>query len=217
VGSWVSYDIPLSNFTNMTARAHLAQLIFVGSNSKVYVDNIYFYNANSLPIELTNFKAKLQNNTTVLNWQTASESNNKAFEIERSNDGVDFKMIGTIKGNGTTNVVHNYYFADKNPINGINYYRLRQLDFDDKATISRVVSVVFGKNILILKNTLVHDVLDVTVAEDQKGPLSIFNVSGQLMYSTTIQGNQLLNLSALSSGMYIVRTLEGEVRRFVKD
>jgi beta-glucanase (GH16 family) len=217
LNGWNSYDIPLSNFTNMTARAHLAQLILSGSNSRMYVDNIYFYNTNSLPVELTNFKAKLQNNTTILNWQTASESNNKAFDIERSNDGVEFKTIGTIKGNGTTNVLHNYYFIDKNPINGINYYRLRQLDFDDKATISKVVSVVSGKNILILKNTLVHDVLDVTVAEDQKGPLSIFNVSGQLMYSTTIQGNQSLNLSALSSGMYIVRTLEGEVRRFVKD
>jgi beta-glucanase (GH16 family) len=217
VGSWVSYDIPLSNFTNMTARGHLAQLILVGSNSKVYVDNIYFFNNNSLPVELTNFKAKIQNNTTLLNWQTASESNNKVFEIERSNDGKDFKTIGAVKGNGTTNVVHNYYFTDKNPVNGINYYRLRQLDFDDKETLSKVVSVVSGKNILILKNTLVHDVLDVTVAEDQKGPLSIFNVSGQLIYSETIQGNQLLDLSALSSGMYIVRTLKGEVRRFVKD
>jgi Bacterial Ig domain len=129
LGSWVSYDLPLSNFTNMTSRAHLAQLILVGSNSKVYVDNIYFY----------------------------------------------------------------------------------------KEMVSNTASVNTGKNILILKNTLVHDVLDVTVTEDQKGPLSIFNVSGQLMYSKTIQGNQLLDLSALSSGMYIVRTLEGAVRRFVKD
>jgi Bacterial Ig domain len=140
LGSWVSYDIPLSNFTNMTARAHLAQLILVGSNSKVYVDNIYFY----------------------------------------------------------------------------------------KEMVSNTASVNTGKNILILKNTLVHDVLDVTVAEDQKGPLSpasvrdfvtlnIFNISGQLVYSKTIQGNQLLDLSGLSSGMYIVRTLEGAVRRFVKN
>jgi hypothetical protein len=129
LGSWVSYDLPLSNFTNMTARAHLAQLILVGSNSKVYVDNIYFY----------------------------------------------------------------------------------------KETVSKVVSVVSGKSLLTLKNTLVHDVLDVTVGEANKGPLSIFNVSGQLMYSTTVKGNQLLNLSNLSSGMYIISTLEGEVRRFVKD
>jgi beta-glucanase (GH16 family) len=218
LSGWNSIDIPLSSYSAINLSG-VGQIKWEGrpSGGSVYLDNIYFWKNSALPVELTNFKAKLLNNTTVLNWQTANESNNKAFDIERSDNGNDFKSIGEVKGNGTTNVLHNYYFIDKNPINGINYYRLRQLDFDDKATISKVVSVVFGKNILILKNTLVHDVLDVTVAEDQKGPLSIFNVSGQLMYSTTIQGNQLLNLSALSSGMYIVRTLEGEVRRFVKD
>jgi beta-glucanase (GH16 family) len=43
LGEWVSYDIPLTNFTSLTARAHLAQMIISGSNSKVYVDNVYFY------------------------------------------------------------------------------------------------------------------------------------------------------------------------------
>ena len=50
-----------------------------------------------------------------------------------------------------------------------------------------------------------------------KTPLSIFNVSGRMVYSTTIQGNQQLNLSALTSGLYIIRTATGEVSRFVKD
>ena len=44
-GSWVSYDIPLSDFKGLKARAHLAQMILVGSNSQVYVDNVYFYDS----------------------------------------------------------------------------------------------------------------------------------------------------------------------------
>jgi beta-glucanase (GH16 family) len=215
--SWVSYDIPLANFTGMTARAHLAQLILVGSNSKIYVDNIYFYNTPSIPVELTDFKAKLLNNTTVLTWNTASERNNKAFDIERSNNGTAFQTIGSVKGNGTTIAPHDYTFTDESPVNGVNYYRLKQVDNDGKTTQSKVVSVVLSKNGFVLHNTLVHDVLNVTVSDDEMGPLSIFNVSGQLMLKTTIKGNQQLNLSALASGMYIVRTATGAALRFVKD
>ena len=217
LNSWVSYDIPLSNFTNMTARAHLAQLILSGSNSKVYVDNVYFYNTSIVPVELIVFKAKTLNRTVVLDWQTASERNNKAFGIERSTDGIDFKNIGEVKGSGTTNTVKDYTFVDAKPETGVNYYRLRQVDFDGKETLSKVVSVVFGKNTLILHNTLVHDVLDITVGEDVKGPLSIFNLMGQLVYAPTIEGHQVLDLTGLASGLYIVRTLSGEVGRFVKD
>jgi beta-glucanase (GH16 family) len=217
LNGWVSYDIPLSNFTNMTARAHLAQLILSGSTSKVYVDNVFFYNVPQIPVELVDFKAKLINKTSLLTWQTASERNNKAFDIEQSTNGTDFKTIGTVKGNGSTNLAHDYTFTDVQPANGINYYRLRQLDFDNKATLSKVVSVVLGKNSSILHNTLVHDVLNINVLDGAKTPLSIFNLMGQLVYETTIVGNQILNLSTFASGLYIVRTSAGEVSRFVKD
>jgi beta-glucanase (GH16 family) len=217
LSGWVSYDIPLANFVNMTARAHLAQLILVGSTSKVYVDNVYFYNTNAIPVELTDVKAKLQNNTTVLTWNTASERNNKAFDIERSNNGTAFQTIGIVKGNGTTSIVNNYTFTDEKPVNGVNYYRLRQIDTDGKETVSKVVSVVMSKNSFVLHNTLVHDVLNITVNDEAEGPLSIFNISGQLILKTTVKGNQQLNLSALTSGMYIIRTETGAALRFVKD
>jgi hypothetical protein len=64
---------------------------------------------------------------------------------------------------------------------------------------------------------LVHDVLNITVNDEAEGPLSIFNISGQLILKTTVKGNQQLNLSALTSGMYIIRTETGAALRFVKD
>jgi beta-glucanase (GH16 family) len=216
LGAWVSYDIPLSNFTGMTTQAHLAQLIISGSNSRMYVDNIYFYNIPAIPVELTDFKAKLVNKTTVLTWQTATERNNSAFGIERSVDGTVFTAIGEVKGRGTTSVVQDYTFTDEQPVAGVNYYRLRQMDVDGKETLSKMVSVVLGKNKLVIHNTLVHDVLNITVGEDVT-PIRIFNMSGQLVHNATIVGNQVLNLSHLVSGLYIVRTLAGEVSRFVKD
>jgi hypothetical protein len=234
-GVWTSLDIPLADFTGLAARAHLAQFIissttvFLRSGDKsglnvrsavgptFYLDNIYFYSNTALAVELTNLTAKSVNKTTVLNWQTATEKDNQGFTIERSVNGTDYSAIGQVKGNGTTNSVRNYTFTDAAPANGVNYYRLRQADLNGKETLSKVVSVISGKNFLILKNTLVQNLLDVTVGEDQKGPLSIFNVSGQLVYSAKVQGNQLLDISALASGLYIVRTETGDVSRFVKE
>jgi hypothetical protein len=225
-GTWTSLDIPLANFTTLAARAHLRQFVIstatltggrILAPPSFYVDNIYFYANVALAVELTNFNAKSINKTTVLNWQTASEKDNQGFTVERSLNGTDYAAIGQVKGNGTTNTVRNYAFTDVTPANGVNYYRLRQTDLNGKEALSKVVSVISGKNFLVLKNTLVQNLLDVTVGEESKTPLSIFNVSGQLVYSAKVQGNQLLDVSALTSGLYIVRTEMGDVSRFVKE
>jgi Secretion system C-terminal sorting domain len=218
-GEWVGLDIPFANFVaaGLTNRAHLAQ--FIPSSSTpvvVFMDNIYFFASTPLAVELTNLTAKSVNKTTVLTWQTSSEKDNQGFTVERSLNGTDYVAIGQVKGFGTTNTVHNYVFTDATPTTGVNYYRLRQADFNGKETLSKVVSVISGKNFLVLKNTLVQDLLDVTVGEETNSPLSIFNVSGQLVYSAKVQGNQLLDVSALTSGLYIVRMETGDMSRFVK-
>ena len=218
LSGWNSIDIPLSSYSTLNLTG-IGQIKWEGrpSGGTVYLDNIYFWKPPVIPVELVTFTAKLVNKTTILNWHTASERNNNAFDIERSTDGTTFSTIGTVKGNGTTSTPHDYTFTDAQPIDGVNYYRLRQIDTDGKATLSKVVSVVLGKNVFIIHNTLVHDVLNITVSDDARGPLSIFNISGQLMAVKTIEGTQQWDLSNLASGFYIVRTVTGEARRFVKD
>ncbi len=94
-----------------------------------------------LPVELISFSARAAETQVDLSWTTASEKNNDRFEIERSTDGRTFDYLTTIKGSGTTTLAHHYQSSDKNPINGINYYRLKQIDFDGTATFSEIVSV----------------------------------------------------------------------------
>ncbi len=217
--TWVALDIPFTDFAavGLANKSRLAQFIPSGpGGATVFMDNIYFYSASVLAAELTNFKAKAVNSTTVLTWQTASEKDNAGFTIERSTDANNFTAIGNVKGNGTTNAASDYTFTDATPLTGVNYYRLRQADFNGKETLSKVVSVAFGKNVLVLKNTLVQNTLEVIVSEAEKTPLSIFNVSGQLVFSATVQGTQVLDVSSLTAGMYIVRMGTGEARRFVK-
>ena len=220
-GSWVALDIPLANFTGMTARAHLAQFIIstTSASPTIWLDNIYFYSNTVIPVELTTFKAKAFNNTTLLSWNTASERNNQGFTIERSNNGSTFTAIGQVKGNGSTSTAHDYTFIDESPLwgLGVNYYRLRQTDFDGKTTLSSTVSVLFGKTSLVIKGSVVHDALDLMVADEAAVQIGIYNLSGQQVFNGKLQGSQRIDVSALAAGLYFIRTTTGEVDRFVKE
>jgi hypothetical protein len=171
--------------------------------------------ATPLAVELTNFQAKASPKATLLTWSTASEKNNAHFNIEQSTNGTDFQTIGQVKGNGTTTAVSNYNFEHTTPAVGVNYYRLNQVDVDGKSTLSAVKSVVFGKTGLVVKNTLVQDAVNVILSEEAT-TLGIFNMSGQQVMSIKAQGEQRLDVSALPSGLYMMRTATGDVGRFVK-
>ncbi|MEL7145966.1 MAG: T9SS type A sorting domain-containing protein, partial [Bacteroidota bacterium] len=96
----------------------------------------------SLPVELVFFNGSFDGEEVLLSWRTASELDNDYFEIEKSIDGSEFYAIGVVEGNGTTNETINYGFVDSNPLDGINYYRMRQVDFDGAFEYSNVISVV---------------------------------------------------------------------------
>jgi hypothetical protein len=91
-----------------------------------------------LPIELLYFTGKLENEKSLLEWATATETQNKGFEIEKSNDAVEFNNIGFVPGNGSTTSSHYYHFEDRS-FNGAAYYRLRQIDEDGHAQYSRII------------------------------------------------------------------------------
>ena len=96
---------------------------------------------NPLPVELLGFEARLIENQANLTWTTASEVNNDFFEVQRSEDGAEWEIVGTVDGNGTVNEVINYEFTDPRPLFGKSFYRLRQVDFDGQFEFSPVVSI----------------------------------------------------------------------------
>jgi hypothetical protein len=107
---------------------------------------IKFGNIIPLPITLVSFTAKEINENVQCEWITASEINNAYFEIERSRDGVEFTTIGQVDGQGNSTLAHSYSFLDINPFNGINYYRLKQNDFDGQSSYSKIEVVNFIDN-----------------------------------------------------------------------
>jgi hypothetical protein len=107
---------------------------------------------NPLPIELIYFTAtpRYAGGTlgyVELNWKTATQLNNDYFVVERSINGIDWTQIVMVKGAGTTYVPMEYLETDMNPYEGINYYRLKQVDFDGRYSYSQIVAVEFKKRL----------------------------------------------------------------------
>ncbi len=95
-----------------------------------------------IPVQLTTFEAQLLSGKVKLKWETATETNNLGFEIERKN-GQSWRKIGFIEGKGTTTDLNNYSFTDKldEYQTGKIYYRLRQIDYDGTSSYSKEVFV----------------------------------------------------------------------------
>jgi hypothetical protein len=80
-------------------------------------------------------------NRVLLYWRTATEINNDFFQLERSMDGITFQTLGEVPGSGTSNDIQERQFVDNKAITGVNYYRLKQFDFDGYSETSRAIPV----------------------------------------------------------------------------
>lgn len=97
---------------------------------------------NPLPVSLTDFTASvIQSKNVQLDWTTASESNNKGFDVERSADASKWLTVGYVAGSGNSSTYKNYSYTDRNVPTGKYFYRLKQVDFDGKFNYSNILSV----------------------------------------------------------------------------
>ncbi len=94
-----------------------------------------------VPVELISFSASSVSTGVLLEWETATELNNLGFEIERSNDNNSFVRVGFVKGKGTTTEKNVYSLTDKTAESKKYYYRLKQIDYDGKYTLSNSIQI----------------------------------------------------------------------------
>jgi hypothetical protein len=179
-----------------------------------------------LPVELVSFTARRDGAKAVLEWKTASEQNNERFIVERSADARIFDPIGEVAGAGTTNQFQEYRFIDERPLARINYYRLRQVDFDGEFEYSPVRAVDFqgqDAEISVFPNPVIH-MLTIRFGQPtvKEGRVHIFNSGGRLLQTVEIPaqaGEHHLDVSSLAPGMYLLQWELGGVtgsRRFIK-
>jgi hypothetical protein len=177
----------------------------------------FSYPSTALPIELTSFNATAINNNSVLvTWTTATETNNDHFVIERTLDGINFDSISYTQGAGTSSQQHAYSFTDAEPYSGTSYYRLKQVDINSLFSYSSIVAVEIGS---VYPNPCVDAPAYVIVPASMKGnelSIVIRNAVGETILSKTVfvpSGNKasdtavifLENCSGvLTSGFYTV-------------
>jgi hypothetical protein len=177
-------------------------------------------NLSPLPIELLQFNGKYQNNSSLLYWSTASETDNDYFVVERSNDGNHFYPIGTVDGAGNSSVVLSYSLRDYESIDKVAYYRLKQVDFDGRFTYSKIIALrnmkSYGNQYLNLYPQPAST--DVFVEQGmfvngETFSTEIFNTQGALvqrdLHTSDESGNLLLHLKNLEQGMYMLRITDG--------
>ncbi|MDN3658236.1 T9SS type A sorting domain-containing protein [Ferruginibacter paludis] len=165
-----------------------------------------------LPITISNFTAGINNNQVTLKWKTASENNNKGFEIQRSQDGLNWDVLGFVSGNINSSVEKKYEFVDMNPLSGTGFYRLRQVDQDEKFSYSAVASVKYLKAnfySIIRNNGNNRYQLNIEPAT-QPVNLSVIDAGGKkLMTKSGVAGIQYIDISHFPSGIYLLQIAKG--------
>lgn len=186
----------------------------------------------STPVAMVTLKAVKNNANVDLVWATGSEKNNSHFVVEYSTDAINFVELGSVKGAGNTSKLTNYLYAHTTPVNGINYYRLRQVNVDGTFNTSAVVSVDMSVRSVVSSTITVFPVPatnQITVQFENMNTtkqvsIAVVDLVGRTIIerNTGINGNKLtLDIQSLKPGAYFVSINEGngEVKqvKFIKE
>jgi parallel beta-helix repeat protein len=212
-GGWVFYQTSLS--TADTTRNIL---------STPYLTDFSMFlagtdNTQPLPVSLRSFAAATKGNHVITSWTTASEKNNRGFEIERSGSSKDWKKVGFMEGKGNSNVNNRYQFTDENAFineqTSILYYRLKQIDLNGRFEYTPIVAVSnkekSSPQITVSPNPFQTGfAVNIKIEKEAEALLEIYDLNGKKVMSErqNIQaGNNLLNIEKTNdwnAGIYFV-------------
>ena len=186
--------------------------------------------AGTLPVVLTPLKGYYSKGVSHLYWKSLQESNSSHFEIERSNDGINFVMVGKVAAKSSSDKEVDYSFNDIRSNVGFNYYRLKLLDKDGKFQYSNIE--LLNVNIEGIYVTAIYpgpfiDKVNVVISSEGKtqSNINLFDNTGKLLISQKAVLNKGVtnltvdNLDHLSKGLYIIKVQAGEtiiVKKLIK-
>lgn len=189
-----------------------------------------------LPITLVKVNGQTVNNQHVISWETATETNNSGFDLQRSEDGINFTSIGFIPSkasNGNSHSTLQYSFTDDKAFAGKSYYRLKQTDKDGRITLSSILALSLSKSTLLTVASIypnpAKNVLNLNIVSPsaQKITVRMNDAFGRTLNERTLgvsAGSNVynLNVQSLSSGNYFLNiiTVDGSqspiVKKFLK-
>lgn len=177
-----------------------------------------------LPVQFLNISARQKGSGVAIDWATASEFNNKYFDVERSTDaGTSWSVVSTVNSKGNSNNTINYVGYDAKPVPGINYYRIRQVDFDGNSKYSNTATFklnIVKTEVSVLANPFYSNItVDFLSTKNQVVSGRLFDMTGKLILSQSINiskgsSRKIINeVNSLTRGMYVLQLIDqnGEI------
>ncbi len=180
----------------------------------------YTVTVKPLPVVLISFEVEEQFGEVFVQWTTESEINADYFEVQRSTDGINWNYVNTVNANGNSNITRNYETVDTKPINGLSYYRLKQVDyngvfeiFDPKAV--EIKTEKYAANTEVYPSPFKDELFIKLEGTNEPVNVQVFTLQGQLVHNQTIfgNGNHVVDIdNNLPTGIYLVSyQLQGEI------
>lgn len=172
---------------------------------------------SQLPVNYNYFRGIAINKSARLTWATTSEFGSKGFEVMHSSNGTDWKQVGFVKAI-TGNSTHKAYsFDHNNPADGINYYRLMQVDIDGKKSAGKIITISFGttSGFTVYPNPVL-DYLNIRNDQNHPGLVKILNATGQPVFVQKLSGAFMrINMTGFKPGLYHVEITSAKERKTV--
>lgn len=165
-----------------------------------------------LPVKLIRFEARKQDQHTLLTWKTVSETNNSHFEVEHSTDAIHFTARGRVEGKGTTVEEQEYSWLHPTPAQGLNYYRLKQVDHDGTSDYS-VIRAVNADGVFVAYPNPAQDYVVLSGVAGASS-VEIVDIRGivKIRRSHVKEAELTLDTSSYVPGTYVVRMVkDGQV------
>lgn len=161
-----------------------------------------------LGVNWGSFKATALEKEVLLNWKTLAEKNADYFAIEHTNGSIPFSTIGTVKCTGNTQQTTGYTFMDRQPGTGLNYYRLKQFDFDGKWSYSSIEAVNYYSSELTAGYISSAHQLVFSHPVAEESTITVFSSEGQLLQSVVLEEKRSSIPFIAPSGILLIRVIE---------
>jgi hypothetical protein len=179
--------------------------------------------SGNLPVTWESFTAQPAGKTARLDWETSAEIGHDRFVVEHGMEPGRFTDIGEVREANAENLGHRAYeFIHDNPATGINYYRIRQIDYDGAYSYSEIKTVVFSEGTateFALSPNPTDAALTLHIAaRNEPTPVAVLSMTGRLLFTASVApgiGQISLPTENLPAGMYLVR-VDDIARRFIK-
>lgn len=171
----------------------------------------------TLPVKLTSFNGSKKQDGISLSWTTASEVNNSHFEVLRATDGNNFIKIGKVKGSGNSSNKQSYSFLDHRPQNGVNYYQLKQVDFNGDSEQSKIIAIDFNlqqKQLKVWQPNSQTLLLSFSASHNGSVEITVADLNGKKLFSgksTVTSGTNEISIPLQArNGLYLVSVNTGK-------